>query len=80
MVSQSSIPKDAASRTVPFPFGTHSAESRNSYRRHSSHLVLGLDAHPGVRDGNFRRTVLQVGRDVDPAPLGSELQRVGQEI
>jgi hypothetical protein len=43
-------------------------------------LILGGDADSGIRDSDLRRTVLEVGGDVDPASLGGEFQGIGQEI
>src|SRR5262245_49158898 len=43
-------------------------------------LILRRDAYPAIADGHFRHALVHRGADIDPAALGRELERVGQQI
>jgi hypothetical protein len=43
-------------------------------------LILGRDSHARVRDRNLGQAFVHRGADVDPATLGRELERVGQQV
>src|SRR5260370_16954156 len=43
-------------------------------------LILGRDADSGIRHGNLGDPLMHPGADINPAPLGGELQGVGEEV
>src|SRR4030095_16124133 len=43
-------------------------------------LILGGDAHPGVGSRDLYRPVDRRGPDLDPTPLGRELDRIGEQV
>ena len=43
-------------------------------------LVLGGDAHAGVGDRHLHHAIVHGRSDVDTAPLGRELDRVGEQV